>query len=857
MPDYPLLLFSAPTKADRDPGHGGGSPVHRPSIDRQRQRIAPKLATLNQAFDARRLTLQQIAPTENPELVLVIETVGSVDTFAKAVAKVPGLEWLFEGEEDGIAPDEDFFDEKTPGKALSGRLFMLASNRQALDELLSLWNRYQTDPTATFARGLAPFRHVFAQLKDIRPWGVADRVGDDVRAYWQDRIDEGVPTVRFEIEAWYFGSPQKNEIARAEIASRVATLNGQIISRVLIPDIGYHGLLVELPSVALTAILAGNVPELVLSDRVMYFRPRTQSIGDIDSDGDLVSHTPAAANAGQGAPVVALLDGIPLQNHALLAGRLIVDDPDGWEAGYEAKDRVHGTAMASLILYGELDGPVSNASRPIYVRPVLRPDPLDTFHARRHEHTPDDVLLIDLIHRAVKRICEGEAGAAAVAPTVRVINISIGDETRTFDRAISPWARLLDWLSFKYGVLFVVSAGNNLASLQLNVAQGTIGGLTPDIRRNLALDAVITSSVERRLLSPAESINALTVGARSIDHATAPAIADRFDLFDGTSVSPISRVGHGFRRAIKPDVLMPGGRMLFREKLGGDPDATVLDAVTAGAAPGHKVAFPPMPGGAPNLTAYCRGTSNAAALASRAAADAFEVLEALRAQSQSVLPANCDGVMLKALVAHGASWGALAENILARRADLTEWRQQKDFVARWIGYGPVDVRRVLECTAERATLIGTGEVAADEALVFSIPLPPSLAGKAVSRRLTVTLAWFSPVNSSHRTYRRAKLWVTPPQAELSVKRTNSVYDKAAQRGTLQHEVLEGEDALAYVDGQKIECKVNCAADAGELATSIRFALCLTLEVAPGIGLPIYQEIRDRIAPQVQVQPGVA
>lgn len=855
MPDYPLLLFSTPTKADRDPGHGGGSPVHRPSIDRQRQRIAPKMDTLNQAFDARRLTLQQVAPTENPELVLVIETIGSIANFAKAVAKVQGLEWLIEGDEEGFVPDSDFFDEKKPDKALSGQLFMLASNRQALDELLSLWNRYQTDPAAKFSRGLAPFRHVFAQLKDIRPWGVADRVSDDMRAYWKDRIDEQSAAVRFEIEAWYFGSPQKNDNARVEIASRVAALDGRIISRALIPDIGYHGLLVELPAAALIGILAGDVPELVLSDRVMYFRPRAQSIGDIAAEGDLAPHAATAVNVRQGAPIVALLDGFPLQNHALLAGQLIVDDPDGWEAGYEAKDRLHGTAMASLILHGELDGPMSPASRPIYVRPVLRPDPTDTFNPRRREHTPDDVLLIDLIHQAVRRICEGEAGAAAVAPTVRVINISIGDDTRTFDRAISPWARLLDWLSFKYGVLFVVSAGNSLAPLQLAVPQGTIGGMTSEVRRNLALDAAIANSVDRRLLSPAESINALTVGARSTDRATAPAIAGRFDLFDDTSVSPISRVGHGFRRAIKPDVLMPGGRVLFRERLGGDPAVTILDAVTAVAAPGHKVAVPPMHGDAANLTAYCRGTSNAAALASRAAAEAFEVIEALRTQSPNDLLTSRDGVMLKALIAHGASWESLAGNILARRADLTEWREQKDFVARLIGYGPVDVQRVLECTAERATLIGTGEVAADKALVFSIPLPPSLAGKVVSRRLTITLAWFSPVTPTHRTYRRAKLWVTPPQTELSVKRTNSVYDKAAQRGTLQHEVLEGEDALAYVDGQKIECKVNCAADAGELTTSIRFALCVTLEVAPGIGLPIYQEIRDRIATQVHVQPG--
>jgi hypothetical protein len=279
--------------------------------------------------------------------------------------------------------------------------------------------------------------------------------------------------------------------------------------------------------------------------------------------------------------------------------------------------------------------------------------------------------------------------------------------------------------------------------------------------------------------------------------------------------------------------------------------------VEAAVPPGHKVAFPAMPGEALNVTAYCRGTSNAAALGSRAAAFAFDLIDGLRAGSPASLPATCDAVLLKALLAHGASWGEWAGVLLAKRPDLTEWMAQKDFVTRWLGYGPADVDRALLCTAERATLIGTGELAADQALVFSAPLPPSLAGKTVWRRLTITLAWFSPINPAHRAYRRAKLWLTPPQTELLVKRANSVHDRAAQRGTLQHEILEGNDAVAFVDGDRFECKVNCAGDAGDLPGNIPFALCVTLEVAAEAGIPIYEEIRTRIAPAIQIQPNAS
>jgi hypothetical protein len=313
-------------------------------------------------------------------------------------------------------------------------------------------------------------------------------------------------------------------------------------------------------------------------------------------------------------------------------------------------------------------------------------------------------------------------------------------------------------------------------------------------------------------------------------------------------------VGHGFRRAIKPDILLPGGRILHREQVNANQGETVVEVVEAAAPPGHKVAFPPMPGEALNVTAYCRGTSNATALGSRFGALALDVIDGLRVGAQGALPVTHDAVLTKALLAHGSSWGEWSSLFLAKRPDLTDWMAQKDFVTRWLGYGLADVDRALWCAAERATLIGSGEVGADQALVFSAPLPPSLAGKTVWRRLTITLAWFSPINPAHRAYRRAKLWLTPPQTELNVKRINSVHDRAAQRGTLQHEILEGDDAVAFVDGDRFECKVNCAADAGDLVVNVPFALCVTLEVAAEAGIPIYEEIRTRISPAIQIQP---
>src|SRR5690606_28802956 len=111
----------------------------------------------------------------------------------------------------------------------------------------------------------------------------------------------------------------------------------------------------------------------------------------------------------------------------------------------------HGTTMASLIIHGELDSQETPLRRPLYTRPIMKPNPYA--FGIRSEHIPEDILPVDLIHRAVRRIFEGDGDEGPVAPNVKVINISIGDLSRPFDRQMSPWAKLLDFLSLKYNVL--------------------------------------------------------------------------------------------------------------------------------------------------------------------------------------------------------------------------------------------------------------------------------------------------------------------------------------------------------------------------------------------------------------------
>ncbi|NNK00846.1 MAG: hypothetical protein HKP58_10585 [Desulfatitalea sp.] len=278
----------------------------------------------------------------------------------------------------------------------------------------------------------------------------------------------------------------------------------------------------------------------------------------------------------------------------------------------------------------------------------------------------------------------------------------------------------------------------------------------------------------------------------------------------------------------------------------------ILQTILFNRSPGQSVASPG-PAGELDRTIYTRGTSNAAALASRWANFLFDVIQQLRSQPGTSLPPEYDVVLLKTLLVHGADWavaGALYTSILKNDQNS---RTFKDYVGRLLGYGSADVAKALVCTDQRATVLGVGKLDDGEGHEFLLPLPPSLSAITEKRRLTITLAWITPVNSRHQGYRIAHLWFNPKN-NLAPTRMEADH-RAVQRGTVQHEVLEGAKAVDFQDGDTITIKVSCRADAGDIPEPIRYSLAVTLEVAEGIDIPIYQEVRDRLRVPVPVQSG--
>ncbi len=673
----PLLIFAAPTPVQREGGNGFPPTVHYPDHQRQARRLGERFGRLQEAFDARRMELRAHAQNDDPDLVIVLETVGSVDDFISTAQRVPGLEWLA-AMDDEIEPDEDFYNTKNRNKRLGGKLFLVGSNRAALDQVVRLWRIYRDDPKAKLGEGLSAWRGVFEHLKDARFWSPADRLEPALREAWRFRIEHGEAEIRFEIEAWHFAALARNVASTVDIRALVGQLGGTVLDECLIADIAYHGFLVEMPAVGVEQLLEGNAAPLLQSDRVMFFRAQGQALAPIEPAAERSVAPLPAVQRTNGPPVVAMFDGLPIANHPLLQGRVEIDDPDGWADSYRVADRIHGTAMASLITLGDLGAPEAPLTRPVYVRPIIQPMGAD---GRREERSPDGRLLLDLIHVAVRRMFEAEEGRPAAAPSVRVINLSVGDPHRLFARELSPWARLLDWLQHKYRVLFIVSVGNQIDDdLVLDTESGTLQGMTLEQRSALATQAMCRDDMHRRLLVPAESVNAITVGANHADASAVAPVPGRLLLFAEGGLAPYSGLGPGFRRAIKPDILLPGGRVLYREAAISPLGQTKVEPIArALQPPGQLVAAPPT---AQGDAVHTRGTSNAAALATRWGARAHAVIEVLRAGHPGLEP-RYDAVLIKALLAHGAALGDMQAQVLGARPDVDEWQAPALDLARW------------------------------------------------------------------------------------------------------------------------------------------------------------------------------
>jgi len=413
-------------------------------------------------------------------------------------------------------------------------------------------------------------------------------------------------------------------------------------------------------------------------------------------------------------------------------------------------------------------------------------------------------------------------------------------------------------MAYEYGILFVVSAGNVGDAFEVPdfATRTAFEDSDPDPRAKAVLGAVGGLMGQRRLFSPAETVNGVTVGACNLDDVAEPdrAVAARSSVEPYPNMemaNPSSAQGPGYGASVKPDILMPGARE--RLMMLGNPGGVLrVEPARLSRSAGLKVAAPPTPSDE-QFEFYTNGTSAAAALASRTCHRIHDALEAAYGDSFLALTHRQRAVLLKALLAHTAQWpqatAAMIREVMGP-ADNRQHVRQKDNIRRILGYGIVDADAATACASDRATFWATGEIVENQVMSIPIPIPIAMVGQARPHALVATAAWFTPTKPGNRRYRAVRLKLLKPEAlgGLGLKESfaDQPDDNQRNRGTLYHQRWYGEKAAAVSDDMEINLYLQREPDQAGLVIDdpIPFAVAVTLTM-PGV-IEIYEQVRQRL-----------
>lgn len=609
-------------------------------------------------------------------------------------------------------------------KFITGRYFLGVSNKAALQKILNLWNTITSGKQ--LERGYTTWEKILRNMVRIRFWNETDRIREtNVINYFKEELEihrESRKQIIFDLELWYNPNPEKRRQIEESVNQLISSENGKILNTCLITEIRFHALKMSLPYQNIEKILLLDFPGIFYHNDIKFIRPAGQSVGHLLEGEPLSKPEEKEIPLPDDRIIAACLDGYPLPNHSLLSGRISIDDPDDFLSSYQAKEMIHGTGIVSLICHGDLEAKEQSIRSTIYFRPIMKPDTADFRNEIRTECISREVFFEDLIERSVRRIFEGEGDVPPVAPNVKIINLSICDCYKSFLGQMSSVARLIDWLSFKYNVLFIISAGNIYDSFQLNTEDNN--SLELDLT-NTVFNRIIENRRNRKLFSPAESINSISVSSLHTDALDDYHLPGYLYNIQNNQLlpAPYSTIGYGYRNAIKPDVIIPGGRQLYL-KISNNTYKPFLSVKP----PGQRVAATG-PEGDINRQIFTRGTSNSCALCTKKAIEIYDMLYELTTDHGYSLPDENIAVLMKALLIHSSSWGDsvhLLRKILIQN-EIPSALVKKE-ISRFLGYGTPHINRVIACTQNRVTAIGIGSILKDQRHEYRFPLPPSFSG---------------------------------------------------------------------------------------------------------------------------------
>lgn len=404
------------------------------------------------------------------------------------------------------------------------------------------------------------------------------------------------------------------------------------------------------------------------------------------------------------APGLAVLDSGLATGHPLLSRA--VGDAQSFLPGKGPEDEHgHGTLVAGLALYGDLESVLQNGN----LDPRLR-----LFSGRvLDEHNQNETGFVENQIADAVRYFHQEYRCCIFA-------LSFGDRNKPYlGKHIKGLSYTLDTLSRELNVLFVVAAGNVQGNQQSGIEW------LRDYPDYLA-------DGEWNIIEPAPSLNSLTIGSLARHDQTTNSQRYSFDpseipIARRDQPSPFSRHGHSIGGAIKPDLVAYGGNWAVQTRAG-------ANALVANSGLGELSTFRGFAKG--RLLVDESGTSMAvpqvAHLAGRLLAEYPDT----------------DARLLRALLVAHAEVPKAASQLLADR----------DLIRKICGYGQVSLDSLYFSQENSVTIVANDSIQNKRHHFYEAPIVDSfLDGHGRPREITVALSYTPYVRSTRIAYKATRL----------------------------------------------------------------------------------------------------
>jgi hypothetical protein len=377
---------------------------------------------------------------------------------------------------------------------------IVSSSVSSFKNIQSMVSQYKTQKT----------NKEFQYIDEIRPFESSDKQSNDLQNYL---IEEDFQEEYCDLQLLllpHVGKEKYKEVIK-NFKQKIEELNGQVENEPYFLSDGTPLIRTKISPSSINLISSDEAVFRIEKTNFFTFEPSKVEVVtlekiELDETIDI-----------EKLPTVVILDnGVDFSKHEILKTLLV----EAFKVnGIGDTDCSHGTAVASRAIFGrDIDTQVKTGK----LTPKARIIDATVFDG-------NPVSEIDLIARI-------KAAVDKFVDKANIFNISLNALKSIDSRFMSSFAYELDSLSHKYGIQFVISSGNH----KLWQTCDNIHHVIEDD------DALIAS--------PAEAYLGLTVG--SVNHENDPD-----SISKENEISPYSRIGLGFARNEKPDMVSYGGNI--------------------------------------------------------------------------------------------------------------------------------------------------------------------------------------------------------------------------------------------------------------------------------------------------------